>query len=146
MLPPQSHPPLESPRRAFPLESKMFRFLMNYLQNRRLPTPFRAAAGADRTAWRTVTHWPRALPAKQQFTEPILCLPRFERRRCSPDCLESRNALAGGPAARNALAAVSCPPKKVFTKWKNCCRINRRLGYRHITANNSGRLWYPLWG
>ena len=31
------------------------------------PVPFRAAAGADRIADRTVTHWPRALPAKFQF-------------------------------------------------------------------------------
>ena len=30
-------------------------------------TSFRAAAGADRIADRTVTHWPRALPAKFQF-------------------------------------------------------------------------------
>ena len=31
------------------------------------PVPFRAAAGADRTTDRTVTHWLRALPAKFQF-------------------------------------------------------------------------------
>ena len=31
------------------------------------PVPFRAAAGADGIAHRTVTHWLRALPAKFQF-------------------------------------------------------------------------------
>ena len=32
------------------------------------PAPFRAAAGADGISLRTETHWPRALPAKHQFT------------------------------------------------------------------------------
>ena len=32
------------------------------------PVPFRAAAGADRIAHRTETHWPRALPANSNLS------------------------------------------------------------------------------